>query len=225
MTPAAQRYVTYVRVSTQRQGRSGLGLAAQHQAVKEFLAARNGHVLAEFKEIESGKANGRPQLQAALKRCRQTRATLLVAKLDRLSRNASFLLGLRDAGVNFVAADLPDANTMTIGVLAAVAPHEREAISARTKAALAAAKVRGVRLGNPRLAPGSIRTARIAREGLQAKASAFAEELRDAIEEAQKDGLVTLAGLAARLNALEVPTRRGNAWTATAVRRLIRRLS
>jgi DNA invertase Pin-like site-specific DNA recombinase len=224
MTPPGKRYVTYVRVSTQRQGRSGLGLAAQHEAVKAFLAAHNGHVVAEYKEVESGKYNSRPQLQAALRRCRQTRANLLVAKLDRLSRNAAFLLGLRDAGVSFVCADMPDANNLTIGVLAAVAEHEREAISARTRAALAAAKARGVRLGNPRLVAGTAATARVARASLKSKAQRFAEDLRDTIREREKLGANTLEALAESLNSDEVLTRRGCEWTAKAVSRLLTRL-
>jgi len=221
MAPIGKRYVTYVRVSTQRQGRSGLGLAAQHDAVSAFLAAHSGHVVAEFKEVESGKHNARPQLQSALKRCQQTRATLLVAKLDRLSRNAAFLLGLRDAGVNFVCADMPDANNLTIGVLAAVAEHEREAISARTKASLAAAKARGVRLGNPRLAPGTAATARVARAELKAKAQRFAEGLAETIRERQKNGAATLQALADSLNADEVLTRRATTWTPKAVSRVL----
>jgi DNA invertase Pin-like site-specific DNA recombinase len=180
--------------------------------------------VAEFKEVESGKHNARPQLQAALKRCQQTRATLLVAKLDRLSRNAAFLLGLRDAGVNFICADMPDANNLTIGVLAAVAEHEREAISARTKAALAAAKARGVRLGNPRMVPGTAATARAARAGLKAKAQKFADELRETIRERQKLGADTLNALAESLNGDEVLTRRGCEWTPKAVSRVLARL-
>src|SRR5688572_5856214 len=126
MTPATRRFVTYVRVSTQKQGASGLGLEAQRKAVTDYLAANKGDVVAELREVESAKLNERPELQAALKRCRQTRATLLVAKLDRLSRSAAFLLNLRDSGVKFVCADMPDANELTICVLASVAQHERE---------------------------------------------------------------------------------------------------
>jgi DNA invertase Pin-like site-specific DNA recombinase len=224
MTPPGRRYVTYIRVSTQKQGASGLGLEAQKKTVQDFLSAHSGRVVAEYREIESGKVNDRAQLQAALKRCRQTRATLLVAKLDRLSRNAAFLLSLRDSGVKFICADMPDANELTIGVLAAVAQHEREAISVRTKAALAAAKARGARLGNPRLRPGTAQSARAARAGLQAKALAFAEDLRDVIEEAQTGGVHTLAGFAKRLNELEAPTRRGRQWTAKSVSRVLDRL-
>lgn len=224
MTPASRRYVTYVRVSTQKQGASGLGLEAQRKAVSDYLAANKGAVVAEFREVESGKLNERPELQAALKRCRQTRATLLVAKLDRLSRSAAFLLNLRDSGVKFVCADMPDANELTIGVLASVAQHEREAISARTKAALAAAKARGVRLGNPRLTAGTIKTAAMARSGLTAKADAFAEDLREVIEAARAEGKATLNQLADHLVGLSCPTPRGRVWTPTSVRRLLLRL-
>jgi len=224
MAPVGKRYVTYIRVSTQQQGRSGLGLDAQRKAVSDYLAAYAGHVVGEFREVESGKVNDRPQLQAALKRCRQSRATLLVAKLDRLSRSAAFLLSLRDSGVKFICADLPDANELTIGVLAAVAQHEREMISARTRAALAAAKARGVRLGSPSLAAGTASTAAVARQGLTAKAKAFAADLRDVIEAAQAEGLCTLQQLAEHLNSLSCPTPRGCAWTPTAVHRLLLRL-
>src|SRR5262245_21085937 len=148
MTKAAIKFVAYLRVSTDRQGKSGLGLEAQREAVQRFIQARGGVIVArEYVEVESGKRNDRPKLAQALKQCRLTGATLVVAKLDRLSRNAAFLLTLRDSGVDFVAADLPEANTMTVGVMAIVAQHEREAISARTKAALAAARARGIKLG------------------------------------------------------------------------------
>jgi DNA invertase Pin-like site-specific DNA recombinase len=199
-------------------------LAAQHEAVKAFLAAHSGHVVAEFKEVESGKHNARRQLQAALKRCQQTRATLLVAKLDRLSRNAAFLLNLRESGVSFVAADLPEVNTLTLGVLAVIAQHERETISARTKAALATARARGVRLGNPRLIAGTAATARTARAALKAKAQRFAEELRETIRERQKSGANTLEALAESLNGDDVLTRRGCEWTPKAVSRVLARL-
>src|SRR6266478_5906691 len=154
----ASKFVSYLRVSTARQGKSGLGLEAQREAVKQFVTSRAGRSIApEFIEVESGKRNDRPELEKALKRCRLTGATLVVAKLDRLSRNAAFLMTLRDAGVQFVAADLPEANTMTVGVMAVVAQHEREAISARTKAALQAAKARGRKLGGGRPGAADIR--------------------------------------------------------------------
>src|SRR4029079_5497769 len=141
------KWVAYYRVSTQRQGRSGLGLEAQKNAVAEFLNGGRWKLIAEFTEVETGRNNDRPELQKALAACRMHGATLLIAKLDRLSRHAAFLLKLRDAGLEFVAADLPGANRLTVGILAMVAETEAEAISGRTKAALAAAKRRGVKLG------------------------------------------------------------------------------
>lgn len=224
MVPQSKRYVTYVRVSTQQQGASGLGLEAQKKAVGDYLAAHGGQVVQEYREIESGKVNDRPKLQAALKRCRQSRSTLLIAKLDRLGRNTAFLLGLRDSGVKFVCADMPDANEMTIGILAIFAQHEREAISARTTAALAAAKARGVRLGNPNVPAGTAATAAVARQGLKAKADAFAGDLRDVLESAQTEGMTTLQELADHLTELSCPTPRGCAWSPIAVSRLMGRL-
>jgi DNA invertase Pin-like site-specific DNA recombinase len=143
------KVVTYYRVSTAAQGRSGLGLEAQRHGVDSFCASRACDVLAEFTEVESGKRNNRPELEKALHRAKVTGATLVIAKLDRLSRNAAFLLTLRDSGVDFIAADMPDACRLTVGILAMVAEQEREAIADRTRKALAAAKARGRRLGNP----------------------------------------------------------------------------
>jgi DNA invertase Pin-like site-specific DNA recombinase len=221
MTPRARHYVTYFRVSTQRQGRSGLGLDAQRAAVQSYLEGNNGLQLATFTEVESGKGNERPQLVAALRRCRQTRATLLVAKLDRLSRNAAFLLSLRDAGVRFVAADMPDMNETVVGILAVIAQHERQAISDRTRAALAAAKRRGVRLGNPHLKAGTKATARAATHAAQLVAKSRAEELRDVVTEACSQGCVSLRQLADHLNGLGVQTPRGGTWAAASVSRLL----
>jgi DNA invertase Pin-like site-specific DNA recombinase len=224
MAPAHKRFVTYIRVSTQKQGASGLGLEAQTSAVTSYLRQHGGQVVQEYREVESGKINDRPQLQAALKRCRQTKATLLIAKLDRLGRNTAFLMTLRESSVRFICADMPEADETTIGMLAVFASHERRAISDRTRAALAAAKARGVRLGNPSLPAGTAATARIARKGLTAKADAFALDLRDVVESAQAEGLVTLKALADHLTSLSCPTPRGSTWTPTAVSRLLRRL-
>jgi DNA invertase Pin-like site-specific DNA recombinase len=212
-------------VSTAKQGRSGLGLEAQRESVRLFVAGRGGKIIApEFVEIETGKRDDRPELVKALKRCRLTGATLVVAKLDRLSRNAAFLMTLRDSGADFVAADLPEANTMTVGVMAVVAQHEREAISQRTKAALAAAKARGKTLGGFRTAaPNILIHQRRGVEGARQRAFQAAEERREAIEALAPEEL-SLNAMAARLNADSVRSSRGGKWTATALKRTIERL-
>jgi DNA invertase Pin-like site-specific DNA recombinase len=226
MAPQSPKFVTYLRVSTAKQGRSGLGLEAQQEAVRQFVTGRGGKIIApEFVEVETGSRNDRPELDRALKRCRLTGATLVVAKLDRLSRNAAFLMTLRDSGVDFVAADLPEANTMTVGVMAVVAQHEREAISHRTKAALAAARARGTALGGFReRAPNIATYQRKGVEVVRQSALQAAEERREAIEALQRESL-SLNVMAARLNADSVRTSRGGKWTATAVKRTIARLS
>ena len=142
-------YVAYYRVSTDKQGIKGLGMDAQREAVARFMAGK-GDLAAQFIEVESGRKDNRPQLLAALAECRKRRAVLVIAKLDRLARNVRFISGLMNSDVEFVAVDMPSANRLTIHILAAVAEHEREMISQRTKAALAAAKARGTKLGNPR---------------------------------------------------------------------------
>jgi DNA invertase Pin-like site-specific DNA recombinase len=149
---AVPKLVAYEQVSTARQRRSGLDLAAQRKAIEDYAATKGGTILARFTEVESGRRNDRPELERALQLARVTAATLVIAKLDRLSRNAAFLLTLRDGGVRFVACDMPEANDLTAGITALVAQQEREAISRRTKEPLAAAKARGVKLGNPNCA-------------------------------------------------------------------------
>ena len=150
--PAHQgKFVAYFRVSTDRQGKSGLGLEAQRKSVLDYLDGGRWELVAEFTEVESGKHNDRPELEKALAACKKQRAKLVIAKLDRLSRNLAFIATLMDSGVEFVAVDNPHANKLTVHILAAVAQHEREIISARTSAALKAAKARGKRLGNPKL--------------------------------------------------------------------------
>ena len=148
----APRFVSYLRVSTTKQGANGLGVEAQREAVRSYVSGAVGEgasILREYVETESGKRNDRPQLQAAIEHCSLAGARLVIAKLDRLSRNAAFMIGLRDAGVDFVAADMPQADSFTVGILALVAERERDMISQRTKAALAVAKRRGTKLGNP----------------------------------------------------------------------------
>ena len=147
---AKGRFVAYYRVSTEKQGRSGLGLEAQQEAVRTHLNGGNWHLAAEVVEIESGKRNDRPKLAEALRLCRLHGATLIIAKLDRLARNVAFISNLMESGVEFTAVDFPQANRLTVHILAAVAEHEREMISKRTKDALAAAKARGVKLGGVR---------------------------------------------------------------------------
>ena len=147
---AEGKFVSYLRVSTVRQGRSGLGLEAQRRAVDDFLNGGEWRVIKEFVEVESGKKADRPELLKAFQACRLFGAKLVIAKLDRLSRDAHFLLGLEKAGVDFVAADMPQANRLTVGIMAMVADEERRMISARTKAALAQAKKRGTRPGGYR---------------------------------------------------------------------------
>jgi DNA invertase Pin-like site-specific DNA recombinase len=155
MQAKSTQFIAYYRVSTDRQGRSGLGLEAQRAAVANYLAANGSGLLAEYTEVETGKRNDRPDVQKALAACRKHKARLVIAKLDRLSRNVAFIAAMMDAGVEFVACDNPHATRLTLHILAAVAEHEREMIASRTKAALQAAKARGVRLGQnaERLAP------------------------------------------------------------------------
>ena len=219
-----RRYIAYYRVSTERQGRSGLGLEAQQHAVAEFLRRTGGTVGDEFTEVLSGSDNGRPKLAEALKRCKLTNSTLLIAKLDRLSRDAAFLLTLQNAGVRFVAADMPDANELTVGIMAVVAQAERKAISDRTKAALAAAKARGVKLGNPSLQPGTKRMARVASKAAQAVAQARAEELRELVDDARSKGAATLQAIADHMNELDIGTPRGGRWAPASVSRLLKLL-
>lgn len=218
MAPSKPKFVVYHRVSTQRQGRSGLGLEAQQSAAEDYISRAGGVALATYREVESGKVDDRPQLQAALLRCRQSRATLLIAKLDRLGRNAAFLFALRDSGQKFLALDIPDANALTLGVMISMAQHEREIISARTKAALAARKARGLPLGNPRdMTAYSAAASEIGRLANRKKAIQRAKEVAPQIEQARKAGHTSLRAIAAYLSELQIPTPRGKQWTATAV--------
>lgn len=222
-TDVGTKVVSYLRVSTAKQGHSGLGLEAQREAVRRFVGSER-RVVSEFVEVESGKHSARPQLAKALAACRAHRATLVVAKLDRLSRNAAFLLNLRDADVPFIAADQPHANRMTVGLLAVVAESEAESISERTKAALAAAKARGVKLGNPQNLTLAGRRKGSARGVLakQAKAARRAADLAPVIE---RLGPMSRSRLAEALNTEGVPAPRGGTWTTTTVCRLLARLA
>jgi DNA invertase Pin-like site-specific DNA recombinase len=213
-------FVVYLRVSTE-QGRSGLGLEGQQLAVDAFLAARpDAKLIAPpFTEIESGKRNDRPELAKAILRAKVTGSTLLIAKLDRLSRDAHFLIGLQKAGVSFIAADMPEANSLTIGIMALVAQNEREAISSRTKAALAVAKARGVKLGGPNGADHLKGRGYdlLAREAQATKANDRAKDLIEVLADLEKDGFVSANAQARELNNRGIVTPRGGKWHATSV--------
>lgn len=215
------RFVSYLRVSTDAQGRSGLGLEAQRQAVETYLNGGDWALVDEVVEIESGKRRDRPELARALALCRAHRATLVVAKMDRLARDAAFLLSLRDGDVEFVACDMPGACRMTIGILAVVAEHERDMISNRTKAALAAAKVRGVKLGGFRGRPGTAEDCAKARAARQAAVDERALALAPIVAEIDPNGAASLRAVAAKLTERGVPTPSGRgAWTPASVARL-----
>ena len=216
------RFVAYYRVSTAQQGRSGLGLEAQRTAVLAFLNVGARGLSGEFTEVESGKRADRPQLAQALATCRLTGATLVIAKLDRLSRDAHFLLGLEAAGVNFVAADMPNANRLTVRLMAVIAQEEREMIAARTKAALAAAKARGVILGGWKGGPvvnGTCGTA-----ALQKRADDFAAGVGPMVAGLRNQGL-SLRQIAGALTSKGIMTSRGGDWTAAAVRSVLGRVA
>lgn len=219
----ATQFIAYYRVSTQRQGQSGLGIEAQHATVEAFLSGRpDAELLAEFLDVESGKKNDRPKLQEALALCRATGATLLIAKLDRLSRNAAFMLGLRDSGVQFVACDMPHADAFTVGIMALLAQKERELISERTKAALAAAKARGVQLGGYR-ENGFGGDYTQGGKAAAAAADRFAASVAGFIRQAQK-GCASLRGIADALNRQGIKTARGGQWHASTIRGMLARL-
>jgi DNA invertase Pin-like site-specific DNA recombinase len=207
-------YVAYYRVSTDKQGKSGLGLDAQRQAVTAFVD-RRGEILTEFTEVESTR-NQRPQLQAALEICRKKKATLLIARLDRLARNVAFISNLMESRVDFVAVDMPEANRLTIHILAAVAEYEREAISKRTKDALKVAKARGTRLGNP----DPLSALRVGAKALKVQTAEYHATVRPLIRDLRQQGL-TLAAIAHELNRRHVPTARGGLWYAATVRNIL----
>jgi DNA invertase Pin-like site-specific DNA recombinase len=217
-------FIAYYRVSTDKQGASGLGLEAQQEAVERHVRAAGGRILDVFREVESGKKNDRPQILAAIAACRSRRATLVIAKLDRLARNVAFVSDLMEAGIEFVACDNPHASRLTIHILAAVAEHEREMISARTKAALDAARARGVRLGNPRLRAGSAVAAGQATQIRIAKAAQHARDVMPAILAAQKAGCTSNTQIAEALTARGIRTPAGgDVWHREQIARILKR--
>ena len=222
MNPRSRlRFVAYYRVSTDRQGQSGLGLEAQRKAIADYLNGGAWELVGEFTEVESGKKSERPKLARAMDACRKHKARLVIAKLDRLSRNLAFIATLMESGVEFVAADMPFANKLTIHILAAVAEHEREAISERTKAALAAAKARGTRLGNPNPAY-ALKRMRAAR---RVQVERFAANVLPVIREIQAAGYDSCNAIAGQLNARKIATARGGRWTHMQVGQILARAS
>lgn len=219
------KFIAYYRVSTKRQGLSGLGLDAQRESVAAYLTGVKGKLVAEFTEVEHGtrKGNHRPQLAAALAQCRIHSATLIIAKLDRLARNVAFVSNLMESKVEFTACDFPQANRLTVHILASVAEHEAEMISTRTKLALAAAKRKGVILGGDRgnthliYRKGNRASAKVRSELAQRRAA----DLLPVIEAIKAEGAVSLRQIADALNQRGISTARGGEWSAVQVSRVV----
>jgi hypothetical protein len=239
----AGKFVAYYRVSTEKQGRSGLGLDAQREAVERYLNGGNWQLVGEAIEIESGKRNDRPKLVEALRLCRIHKATLIIAKLDRLARNVAFISNLMESGVEFTAVDFPQANRLTVHILAAVAEHEAVMISQRTKAALASkrayyarltdeekaelrAKGKATQLGGHRghLPPFARKAAQISAAKRTAAASSRVADLAPILAEVRAEGRSSLRQIAAGLNARNIRTARGGEWSAVQVARVLARV-
>ncbi|WP_438281838.1 recombinase family protein [Pseudomonas alabamensis] len=217
------KFVSYLRVSTQKQGASGLGLEAQREVVERYVTAASGELVQEYQEIETGKGSDaltkRPMLRAALEFCRKHKATLIIAKLDRLARNVHFVSGLMESRVKFVACDMPEASELTIHIMAAFAEHEAKRISQRTKEALAVAKARGTVLGRSGAANLKPNV-----EQRQQAAGAFVEKLRSVFEGMRSKKLSQRA-MVAELNNIGIPAPQGGNWSLTQVQRALARLS
>jgi DNA invertase Pin-like site-specific DNA recombinase len=215
-------FISYFRVSTERQGRSGLGLEAQEACVRSYVASVKGNIIASYTDVESGKSSTRPEFAKALAQCRAKGTTLLVAKLDRLSRSVSFIFQLLDSKVDFVCADMPQANTLTIGIIASLAQYEREQIAKRTRDALRCKKARGESLGNPANLTDLGRSkgsAAIIQNAKQHPANRHGAELATLY---RAQGL-SLSAIASKLNEGQHTTRRGKAWSAVGVMRILKR--
>lgn len=220
------KFIAYLRVSTGRQGKSGLGLEAQRQVIQDYVRRNNWSLLHEFVEIESGKNDERVELRKALEACQRTGAKLLIAKLDRLSRDLAFIANLMKTKVEFIACDFPDANTFTIHILSAMAQYERELISKRTKDALSAAKKRGRKLGNPQnLNEEARKIGRVLGTKVsQARADEYAEKMYAIIKTYQDEGK-SLNAIARKLSEDKELTPMGKeTWTPTGVRNIILRM-
>ena len=216
-----EKFVAYYRVSTTKQGIDGVGMDAQRDAVARYLDGGDWELLAEFAEVESGKKSDRQALAKAIALCRKEGATLLIAKLDRLARNAAFLLGLRDSGVNFVATDPPHSDKFTVGIMALVAEKERDMISQRTRDGLAAAKRRGIRLGNPRPAAAVRSAVKVNVE----RADAYAEGIASVIDEIRDAHVTSLRGVSRCLNARGFKTPNGRVFAAQSVKNVLGRIT
>jgi DNA invertase Pin-like site-specific DNA recombinase len=213
------KFVAYYRVSTARQGQSGLGLEAQQKAVMDYLNGGNWELVGDFTEVETGKGskalNKRPQLVDAIMLCRKHKAKLVIAKLDRLARNVHFISGLMETRVDFVAVDMPSADPFMLHVYAAMAEEETRRISQRTKDALAAAKARGVLLGQ---------NGQVLADQNKADADGFARSVAPTVHKIRKAGAVSVRQIAAELNRQDIPTARGGAWHVPTTHRLLKRI-
>jgi DNA invertase Pin-like site-specific DNA recombinase len=210
-----QKFVAYYRVSTDKQGRSGLGLDAQTATVQGYVQQKGGELIAFFQEVESGKRKDRPELLKALALCRQKKAVLVIAKLDRLARNTAFIANLIESGAEFVACDMPHANKLTLHIIAAMAEYESEAISQRTKEAMAIAKQRGVKIGNPCPDIPAINRA------WSNSARQFRADHYPTIQQMRAQGM-TLEQIAQKLNERGIKTCQNRSWYASTVCRLIK---
>ena len=210
-------FIAYYRVSTTRQGESGLGLEAQKQAVTNYLNGGDWKIIAEFVEVESGKNNNRPKLAEAIALCKKHKATLIIAKLDRLARNVHFISGLMESSVEFIAVDNPNANRLMVHMLAAFAEHEREQISKRTTEALAAAKARGVRLG---------KYSEVLSQQNHENAIAFARSLEPIIRTIRAEGYQTTRAICNQLNERKISTvgGAGRKWHIGSTHNLLKRI-
>ena len=215
-----KKFVAYYRVSTQKQGNSQLGLEAQKETVKKFTEGKE-RVIKEFVEVETGKKNRRPELQEAIDFATANEAKLIIAKLDRLSRNAGFIFTLRDSGVDFVACDLPDANTLTIGIFAAMAQHEREVISRRTKEALAAKKAQGFKLGKPENLTDKARERSVKSRRETAMKQEYNIRAYQIIKDLRKKEM-SLRAIAKKLNEYRLRTAKSKNFTACTVSKIIK---
>jgi DNA invertase Pin-like site-specific DNA recombinase len=216
------RYVAYYRVSTAKQGASGLGLEAQQESVRSYLNGGSWKLIAEVTEVESGKRNDRPKLAEALRLCRTRKATLIIAKLDRLARNVNFISNLMEAKVEFTAVDFPTANRLTVHILAAVAEHEALMISQRTKAALQAAKARGVTLGGDRAGVIAAQSHKGVAASVAVRSTKARKHAADIVPILKASGATSLRQMADYLNEQGETAPRGGSWSAVQVSRILK---